>query len=86
MAFNRWLRHNAEYFLLVRVQQQIAARYGRTITVSRRGPKDWFFLSIFVPVYRRLPWRFRMGVLQRMPGSHRRTWTPRERKPLGPAV
>jgi hypothetical protein len=25
-------------------------------------------------------------VLQSMPGSHRKTWTPRARHPLGPAV
>jgi hypothetical protein len=48
--------------------------------------KDRAFLTFFVPIYRRLPWGLRRTVLQLMPGSHRRTWVPRERKPLGPAV
>jgi hypothetical protein len=39
-----------------------------------------------VPIYRVLPWRFRSRVLHSMPGSHRKTWTPRARQPLGPAV
>jgi hypothetical protein len=39
-----------------------------------------------VPIYRVLPWGFRSLVLHSMPGSHRKTWTPRARQPLGPAV
>ncbi len=86
MRFAAWLRSNAEHYLLVAAQQRVAARSAFAAPAPPRTLKDRFFLVVFVPVYRRLPWRFRQAVLQRMPGSHRRTWEPRERKPLGPAV
>ena len=86
MRFARWLRTNSEHYLLIAAQRDVAARYGHACPRSREGLKGRFFLGVFAPVYRRLPWRFRHAVLQRMPGSHRRTWEPRERKPLGPAV
>jgi hypothetical protein len=86
VRFAAWLRHNAEHYLLVAAQQRVAARESFDAPIPPRTLKDRFFLVVFVPIYRRLPWRFRHAVLQRMPGSHRRTWEPRERKPLGPAV
>ncbi len=86
MRFAAWLRYNAEHYLLVAAQQRVAARGAFEVRAPPRTLKDRFFLVVFVPVYRLLPWRFRKAVLQRMPGSHRRTWEPRERKPLGPAV
>jgi hypothetical protein len=86
VRFAAWLRHNAEHYLLVAAQQRVAARTSFDAPAPAPSPKDRFFLVVFVPIYRRLPWRFRRAVLQRMPGSHRRTWEPRERKPLGPAV
>jgi hypothetical protein len=86
VRFAAWLRRNAEHYLLVAAQQRVAARTSFDAPVPRPTPKDRFFLVVFVPIYRRLPWRFRQAVLQRMPGSHRRTWEPRERKPLGPAI
>ena len=86
MRFAAWLRYNAEHYLLVAAQQRVAARGAFEVPAPPRRLKDRFFLVVFVPVYRLLPWRFRKAVLQRMPGSHRRTWEPRERKPLGPAV
>jgi len=86
MRFTRWLRTNSEHYLLMAAQGDIAARYGRPCARPREGAKGWFFLTVFAPIYRRLPWRFRSFVLQSMPGSHRRTWMPRPRQPLGPAV
>jgi hypothetical protein len=67
-------------------QGDVAARHGRPCPRPKEGFKGWFFLTLFAPIYRRLPWRFRSFVLQSMPGSHRRAWTPRPRQPLGPAV
>jgi hypothetical protein len=67
-------------------QRDVAARYGRACPRPNEGVKGQFFLLLFAPIYRRLPWRFRSFVLQSMPGSHRKTWAPRARQPLGPAV
>jgi hypothetical protein len=86
MRFARWLRHNSEHYLLMAAQRDIAARYGHQCAHPREGLKGWLFLTLFVPIYRALPWRFRSFVLHSMPGSHRRTWTPRPRRSLGPAV
>lgn len=86
MRFARWLRTNSEHYLLIAAQRDVAARYGHACPRSREGLKGWMFLGLFAPVYQLLPWRFRSFVLQSMPGSHRKTWTPRARQPLGPAV
>ena len=86
MRFAGWLRRNAEHYLLMAAQGDVAARHGRPCPRPKEGFKGWFFLTLFTPIYRRLPWRFRSFVLQSMPGSHRRAWTPRPRQPLGPAV
>jgi hypothetical protein len=86
MRFAGWLRRNAEHYLLMAAQGDVAALHGRPCPRPKEGFKGWFFLTLFAPIYRRLPWRFRSFVLQSMPGSHRRAWTPRPRQPLGPAV
>jgi hypothetical protein len=86
MKFARWLRNNSEHYLLMVAQRDVAARYRRPCPRPKEGAKGWFFLFLFAPIYRLLPWRFRSFVLHSMPGSHRKTWTPRPRRPLGPAV
>jgi hypothetical protein len=86
VGLNRWLRTNAEHYLLVGAQQQVAARYDLTPSFPKHGVKGRLFLMLFVPIYRLLPWRVRLGVLQRLPGSHRQTWSPRPRTPNGPAI
>jgi hypothetical protein len=86
MGMNRWLRSNAEHYLLVRAQRDVAAKGGISPPFAREGLKGRFFLLVFVPIYRLLPWSWRMAVLRRLPGSHRQTWNPRERTPLGPAI
>jgi hypothetical protein len=86
MRFARWLRTNSEQYLLIAAQRDVASRYGHPCPRPKAGVKGWIFLTLFAPIYRRLPWRFRSFVLDSMPGSHRQTWTPRARQPLGPAV
>ena len=86
MGLNRWLRTNAEHYLLVGAQQKVAARQGRQVPFPKHGLKGGFFLALFVPVYRVLPWRARLAILRRLPGSHRQAWNPRPRTPNGPAV
>jgi hypothetical protein len=86
MNLARSLRSNAEHYLLMAAQRDVATRYGHACPRPQEGLKGRFFLLAFAPVYRRLPWRVRSLVLQSMPGSHRKTWTPRARHPVGPAV
>ena len=50
-----------------------------------RGPRELFWLRIFAPVYRMLPWSLRHKVMLAMPGSHRRQWAPPP-QPHGSAV
>jgi hypothetical protein len=82
MRFFEWVRRNSEKYLLEAAQAELALRYlGRPAPVGRRGLKELFWKRLFVPVYRRLPWRLRHAAILGMPGSHRRTWqrpaTPR---------
>ena len=86
MRFARWLRRNAEHYLLIAAQRDVAARHDRPFSSPQEGVKGRFFLTLFVPIYRRLPWRFRSFVIHTMPGSHRKDWHQRPREPLGPAV
>jgi hypothetical protein len=81
----RWLRANSERHLLERAQADMARRYlGRPGPAAEPGLVPALWRHVFVPVYRRLPWRLRRSLIQAMPGSHRRAWrtqTPRPRTP-----
>jgi hypothetical protein len=76
MSFARWLRTNSEHYLLIAAQDRIARQYGTQPPPGPHGAREWFWLRIFVPTYRRLPWSLRHKVMLTMPGSHRRTWAP----------
>ncbi len=82
----RWLRHNSEHYLLLDAQARMAARYGRPGPPPPRGAKEIFWLRLFAPTYRRLPWKVRSTLIQVMPGSHRRDWSSRVTSTQGPAV
>ncbi len=84
MAFSRWLRATSERYLMIAAQHELAVKYGVPPPRRPRGA-DVFWLRVYVPAYRALPWRLRSAVMRRMPGSHRMTWTTRDR-PRGPAV
>lgn len=74
--FSEWLRRNSERYLLEAAQERLARRYlGREGPVGRGGSGDVFWRWVFVPVYRRLPWRLRQAVIVALPGSHRRRWS-----------
>ncbi len=75
MGFARWLRQNSEHYLMVDAQRRVAARYGREPPSAPKGWREQFWLGLFAPTYRRLPWRLRRMTIQLMPGSHRQTWT-----------
>jgi hypothetical protein len=44
-------------------------------TVGRRDPQVLFWKHLFVPLYRRLPWKVKHVVILAMPGSHRARWS-----------
>jgi hypothetical protein len=77
---------NAEKYLLITAQQRVANANDLPAPLPILDTKGKFFTKVFAPVYRVLPWSLRSKVLQLMPGSHRQQWSPRERKPNGPAV
>jgi hypothetical protein len=90
MTFSRWLRATSERYLMIAAQRDIAAKYGtppprRPRRAGGRGWQEVFWLRVYVPAYRAVPWRLRSAIMRRMPGSHRMTWTA-SRRPRGPAT
>jgi hypothetical protein len=85
MTFWSWLRSNSEHYLVVASQADIAKRDHLIGPVRHGGPQEFFWLNIFVPAYRLLPWKVRHFVMRSMPGSHRQHWEyPSEAS--GPAI
>ncbi|MDP9073319.1 MAG: hypothetical protein M3N98_03925 [Actinomycetota bacterium] len=84
--FSAWLRDNAERHLMIAAEETIADRYGARMPNRPPGLRGWFFLSVFVPVYQRLPWKVRSAAIAAMPGSHRQGWESRDRHTRPPAV
>jgi hypothetical protein len=74
MSFSRWLRATSERYLMIAAQRDIAAKYGTPPPRPPRGV-EIFWLRVYVPAYRAVPWRVRSAIMRRMPGSHRMTWT-----------
>jgi hypothetical protein len=75
-ALFRWVRTNSEKYLLEAQQAELAQRYlGRPPPVGPRTPRVLFWKYLFVPLYRRLPWKVKHLVILAMPGSHRRDWS-----------
>lgn len=85
MSFFRWLRSRSEHYLLIGAQERMARQYGTRPPRPPRGPTELFWLRVFVPVYRLLPWPLRHTIMRAMPGSHRRRWAPPP-QPHDPAV
>jgi hypothetical protein len=81
MPLAHWLRHNAEHYLLVAAQDLVGRKYGVTQPSRAQKPKDRFWLGVFAPMYRALPWTLRSRVLRAMPGSHRQQWSAWSRPP-----
>jgi hypothetical protein len=84
MAFSRWLRATSERYLMIAAQERLAAKYAIPPPRRPRGA-DFFWLRVYVPAYRAVPWRLRSAIMRRMPGSHRMTWTIEDR-PRGPTA
>jgi len=81
-SFTRWLRENAQDYLLRDAQVRVARAHGRPPPPVRGS---LFWRRIFVPTYRLLPWALRRRVMAAMPGSHRKNWS-KPMPPAGPAV
>lgn len=75
MAFLEWVRTNSEHYLMEASQREMARKYlGEEPPVTGSSLKDIFFRRLFVPVYRRMPWKMRRMIMVAMPGSHRQDW------------
>jgi hypothetical protein len=85
VAFSRWLRSNSEHYLVIAAQAKIARRHGVAGPTTAHGLAAFFWLKIFVPIYRILPWPVRHRIMRSMPGSHRRSWQY-PAPPTGPAI
>jgi hypothetical protein len=85
MSFSRWLRTNAEHYLLLAAQDRVSRQHGTRRPSPPRGLRDLFWLRFFAPIYRALPWPLRHKIMLAMPGSHRQHWTAPP-KPQGSAV
>ncbi len=85
MGFSRWLRSNSEHYLLTDAQRRVADRYALNSPAKPKSLRDRFWLQIFVPIYRVLPWGVRKAVIQILPGSHRKKW-PEPEKSREPAI
>ncbi|MFF5207274.1 hypothetical protein [Streptosporangium sp. NPDC000396] len=78
----RWVRENAQHYLLRDAQARVARAHGRTPPPIRGSV---FWRRIFVPIYRLTPWPVRCRLMAVMPGSHRKHWS-KPTTPVGPAV
>ena len=79
MTFSRWLRATSERYLMIAAQHDIAAKYGTPAPRRPRGA-EVFWLRVYVPAYRAVPWPVRSAIMHRLPGSHRMTWTKTQRR------
>jgi hypothetical protein len=85
VSFFRWLRSSSEHYLLIAAQERIAREQGTAGPRPPRGLRELFWLRVFAPVYRTLPWPLRHKIMLAMPGSHRQQWAPAPTT-HGPAV
>jgi hypothetical protein len=84
VSFFRWLRSSSEHYLMMAAQEQIARQHGTNRPRPPHGLHELFWLRVFAPAYRALPWQLRHKIMLAMPGSHRRQWAPPP-TPHGPA-
>ena len=86
MAFAQWLRSNSEHYLAIDAQRRVGSRYGARMPEKASSLREHFWMNVFTPVYRLLPWGLRRRVIGALPGSHRRAWPIRSGRPQGPAI
>ncbi|MXW96288.1 MAG: hypothetical protein F4110_00370 [Acidimicrobiaceae bacterium] len=86
MGFAQWLRSNSEHYLAIDAQRRVGSRYGAPMPEKASGLREHFWMHVFTPAYRLLPWGLRRRVIQALPGSHRRAWPIRSGRPQGPAI
>jgi hypothetical protein len=69
---------------MIAAQHQLASKYQIAPPRRPRGA-DVFWLRVYVPAYRAVPWAARSALIRRMPGSHRMRWT-KTQHPQGPGT
>lgn len=78
MGFGRWLRKNAEKYLLEAASDEVASRYPEYCARAYRekGFIPFFWRNIFVPVYLTIPWSIRRKIIlfTSYPGGKRPSW------------
>lgn len=65
----RWFRNHGEQALYEDTMRTLVRRHGGVPPASETG---WFWSSVFVPVYKRLPWRLRAPAVK--VGSSAKGW------------
>lgn len=76
MSFSEWLRRNSEHYLLIAAQARVGRQHGTRTPRPPHGPREFFWLRVFTPLYRAIPWPLRHKLMLALPGSHRRQWAP----------
>lgn len=74
MSFAHWLRSNSEHALLRDAQRRMAQQHDANPPPTPRGLRDRWWLQLFAPLYRAMPWGLRRRIMQAIPGSHRMGW------------
>src|SRR3954465_5712895 len=65
---------------MIDAQRRVAEKYGRPSPPKPHGLGERFWLDVFAPVYRLLPWKLRSATMQLMTWRHRQQWSrPAER-------
>lgn len=77
-SFGEWLRANAEKHLLEAAVDDMVASYPDCCQkpYRKKGFSEFFWKSIFVPIYLKIPWdiRKKMILLSSYPGGERPSW------------
>lgn len=77
-SFGEWLRKNAEKYLMEAASDEMAAHYPNFCAKPYRekGLVPFFWRSVFVPVYSKIPWDIRKKIILRSsyPGGERPQW------------
>ena len=81
----RRLRDRAEHHLLLAAMDDVRARYPESTHDPYRPRGELFWRAVFVPLYRRVPWRTKERAMHALGMTAERAgWTPPSRRPERP--
>lgn len=81
MRFSKWLRQNAEHYLMADAQDRIARQKGFNPPNPPRGLKDVLWLRLLIPIYHAMPWALKRTIMNALPGSHKKHWPRKNFRP-----